>query len=625
MRKKLLGLLCACMLLSGCSVGSAPTAPTAPTEPTTTEAPIEDTPVTVPQGSHTPLLEQGISLEESSNLRYIPNQTVEDMVSPEVRLFGNGLLLNECVGNEIVLKHISLEDGALVAEGSVPATSGAKLFIGSGEIGICDREFGQISILDEEFRPLRAYDVPGEGDEWYLNSELEILYIFFSDRGLLARNLVTREDLWLVENGFRVTPIGSANGYVIFEYTDRADQKTHTRCLNLSMATLETLPVGGSIAAGSRQGDTWLVRANEPEGSYMLVQNETVNAVNWEGFEVRLLSPKRHLLAMDLSGRNLSLFESDGSFLSQCILPVSSHAVVGLDFVWSGYWEGYFFTDYFDGTCRLMFWDVDAECEGEDLQMVPLGETQQSQPVVEAFLYERAAQLSQRFGVDIRIAEQCSLDYSHHEAYELTDPTFIRSSLDILEQSLSRYPEGFFRQLTYGSVESIRIELVGIISVKPGVTRYSDYPDAFAQDRGSYYGIVANGYMLQESIVFHEFSHIIDSRLEWDSFIRSDALYSEEAWLALQPEGFEYAMSYTNIPAQLQSFMDSDYFMSAYALTYPTEDRATLLAAAMECYTWDFEPGTGRRAKMQYYADCIRDCFDTTGWPEITYWEQALK
>ena len=37
-----------------------------------------------------------------------------------------------------------------------------------------------------------------------------------------------------------------------------------------------------------------------------------------------------------------------------------------------------------------------------------------------------------------------------------------------------------------------------------------------------------------------------------------------------------------------------------------------------------FEPGSGLRAKLEYYAECIRDCFDTEGWPEVLPWEQVL-
>ena len=144
-----------------------------------------------------PLLDQGAVSEESRNLRYIPNPAVESMTDPQMRLLGNGLLLSECSGNELVLRHISLEDGALVKEGAVPAHSGAKLFVGSGEIGVCDRESGRISVLDEEFHLLRTYDVPREGDDWYLNSELDTLYIFFFDRGLVAHDLVTGKELTL--------------------------------------------------------------------------------------------------------------------------------------------------------------------------------------------------------------------------------------------------------------------------------------------------------------------------------------------------------------------------------------------------------------------------------------------
>lgn len=617
MKKTFLVLLCLSLMLSGCGVSSNPPVQTEPIQ--------TDPPATQVSISPILLLEQGIVSDESPNLLYIPNETVEQMIAPEVRLLGHGLLLSECTDDAINLNLISLEDGSLVASGTVPGKAGTKLYIGSGEIGLCDRESGQISILDEQFHSVQAYDVPGEGDDWYLNSELDTLYIFFSDRGLLARNLVTGEDLWLVDNGFRVNPIGSSNGYVFFEYTDRADQKTHTRCLNLSMATLETLPLSDAITGCIRQGETWLLRSSETDGLHILAEKESAQSFLWSDSEVRLLSPKQHLLATDPSGRRLTLFETDGDFLSQCALPISSHNIVDKDFIWSGYWEGYFFTDFIDSSIQLMFWDVNAHCEGENLQMQPLEQIQQPQNVVEAALYERAAQLSQRFGVDIRIAEQCSLDYTHYDSYALTDPNFIRSALDILESSLSNYPEGFFRQLTYGSIESIRIELVGGLMLKSDVTTHPDDAGAFAQDRGSYYGIVLDGFLMSERTLYHEFSHIIDSRLKWDSMIREDALYSEEAWLTFQPEGFHYAMSYTDIPTELLHFMESRYFITEYALTYPTEDRARLMESAMCNYTWDFEPGSGTRKKLQYYADCIRDCFDTEGWPETTLWEQVLK
>ena len=220
MKQKLAGLLCLCMLLSGCDSApskplqtESPTPESPTTESPTTQSPTTESPTTevLPTQPNLPLLQQGIALEESSNLLYIPNIAVESMNAPEVRLLGNGLLLSECIGEELVLKHISLETGALVKESSVPSSPGTKLIIGSGEIGLCDRESGLISVLDESFRLLRTYEVPQEGDDWYLNSELDTLYVFYFDRGLLARNLQTGEAIWLVDNGFHVAAQGSTS------------------------------------------------------------------------------------------------------------------------------------------------------------------------------------------------------------------------------------------------------------------------------------------------------------------------------------------------------------------------------------------------------------------------------
>lgn len=608
MKKKLLALLCTCVLLSGCHVGSDPTVQT---EPITTEVPTIRADMT--------LLEQGHVQEESPNLLYIPNETLDGMELPEMRLLGNGLLLSEHRDGMLILNHISLEDGSLIASAAIPAGEGTKLYIGSGEIALCDREAGMVTILDEGFRIIRTYPMNGEGDEWYLNSELDTLYIFDSDRGVLARKLETGADNWLVDNGFQVTCTGGGNSYLIFEYTDRADQKTHTRCLNLSTASLETLPVDGAIIGGIRQGELWLLQTDEEQ---VLVQGEELNSIAWETTDVRLLSPRRHLLAMDPSRRDLTIFDTDGTFISRCSLPQNSHAITGADFIWSGYWEGYFFTDFLDGTSRLMFWDVGAETEGEDLKLLPLGSAEKPEPVLEPQLYERAEELSKRFGVEIRIAEQCAMNYTTYDTYELNDPVYVRGALDILENALCQYPEGFFEQLCYGSVETIRIELVGALMTKDGVENRRDFAGGFAQNMGSYYLIALNGFTMQEQTVCHEISHVIDKRLAWDALLREDALYSEDAWLALQPENFQYAMSYVD---EIQEDIDFNYFISDYSMTFPTEDRAELMGEAMQDRSWAFAPGSGCVAKMQFYADCIRDCFDTEGWPETTRWEQHLK
>jgi hypothetical protein len=216
MKRKLTGLLCACLLLCGCQVGSNPTV--------STQAPAQET--TQPATNTIPLLEQGTALAESPNLLYIPNDTLESMTSPELRLLGNGLLLSEYREQKLYLNHISLEDGALLASAILAAGEDIGITIGSGEIGITDRESGLVTILDEGLQILRTYPMAVRGESWFLNPELDTLFSFVSDIGLVAHDLESGEERALVENGFQVNVLGSENGYVFFSYTDRGDQKS---------------------------------------------------------------------------------------------------------------------------------------------------------------------------------------------------------------------------------------------------------------------------------------------------------------------------------------------------------------------------------------------------------------
>ena len=243
---------------------------------------------------------------------------------------------------------------------------------------------------------------------------------------------------------------------------------------------------------------------------------------------------------------------------------------------------------------------------------------------MEQALYERAEALSERFGVKILIAEQCAAEYSSYNTYPMTAPDFVGEALDVLEECMGRYPEGFFRQLPHGTFEHIQIELVGALMLKEGVENQPDGIAAFVQEQDGFIRIVFDGYMLEQDAVYHEFSHVIDRRLDWDAQIRDDALFSEASWLALQPEGFAYAMSYTEMQEQTLRYANTGYFVSDYSMTYPTEDRATLIAAAITQSPF-LDGNSAMLEKLEYYARCIRDCFDTQDWPEVVSWEIPLQ
>jgi len=208
------------------------------------------------------------------------------------------------------------------------------------------------------------------------------------------------------------------------------------------------------------------------------------------------------------------------------------------------------------------------------------------------------------------------------------DEDFLSTGLDLLEQVLSDYPEGFLAQLRYGSCRQIEISLVGHLTPKDlpeGANGFTSFV-AFVEEHDGKTVMVLDvtyGLSLKQHI-YHEFSHIIDARLEFEARYREDALFSEDAWAAFNPDGFDYQWDYHTVDDSIWWDGYDDWFIDSYSRTFPTEDRARSLEYAMFGHHYPFAEEGPLRDKLTYYAACIRDGFDTEGWPEVTLWETPL-
>ncbi|MGN0985860.1 MAG: hypothetical protein ACI4OU_05135 [Candidatus Enterenecus sp.] len=617
MKKSAALLVALFLLLAGCGQPAVTPSPTVtPTE-------------TVEPAPALTLMEGREPAGELGNAWYLPCDAAEAMDSPELYPFGERalLLVSNVIGESgcrAELKLLSLEDGSLLAENSFSSSGYVSVQVGEGVIGLCDSGAGTVRVLDGSLTPVRTYEPEGDGEGWYLSGDMETLYILRFDRGLFARDLESGTETALLDNAARVYAFGEPTWFVLFSYVDLADERTYCGSLNLDTGAVEPAPTETAANGGCRVGETWLLNDAARWGEYRILADGRTMRASWAGSRFLLTEPGGLLLTVDGTGRELTLYEPDGRFLSRCLLPQGEDRWVGGDFVWSGLWNGYFFLDYENSrNGRLMFWDTRAETRGEDFPMEEGEEPVPGGALALAELYDRAAELSRRFGVDIRIADQCALEYTGYTAYAVSDGEALGSALDTLERALSAYPEGFLEQLKYGGIRSIRIELVG------GLSPREDAPEsitaaAFTQEQGDCWLMVADVYMTGEGAVYHELSHIIDGRLAWDAGLREEALFSEEDWLALQPAGFQYAWSYRNIPDSVTEYYGSGYFVLDYSCTFPTEDRATLMEAAMTGAGYEFEGSPALLAKLEYYCRCIRDCFDTAGWPALTAWEGPL-
>jgi hypothetical protein len=231
----------------------------------------------------------------------------------------------------------------------------------------------------------------------------------------------------------------------------------------------------------------------------------------------------------------------DGKFISKYAYKGAAEDTINLKMVWSGYYQGYFFIKYSEQGNRLLFWDPEVITEGENLQFDSEGQKEEPSKQMAA-LRERADRLNKTYGVDIRLGDECELDYSHYTSYCFENAQSLTEALDVLEECLSKYPKGFFNQLQYGAITSIRIELVGGLSPKEGTEGVLDAA-AFAQEKHDYYLLVFDADLFMKTTVYHEITHIIDNRLAWDALFDKKALFSEKEWLKQQPKGFDYAYS----------------------------------------------------------------------------------
>ena len=249
--------------------------------------------------------------------------------------------------------------------------------------------------------------------------------------------------------------------------------------------------------------------------------------------------------------------------------------------------------------------------------MTPVPQPDEAQ----AQLARRAEEIGTTYGLTILVGEDCDTVFDEFTAEQVTDWDRVTTALDTLEDVLAAYPAGFLQQIRYDNVRGIRIQLVSGLFADGG-NRYGEGYSAFTQSQWDHYLMVVDIDDTTEQTYYHEFSHIIHSYLDWDASQRSDALYSPDAWADLNPGWFE---GYSNDYADEHDLEQIGWFVDGYATISLTEDMARVMEYAMAGHgRWTVEGAEGLRDKLDYYSRCIRDAFDTTGWPDTVLWEQYL-
>lgn len=242
-------------------------------------------------------------------------------------------------------------------------------------------------------------------------------------------------------------------------------------------------------------------------------------------------------------------------------------------------------------------------------------------------LNNQASELEDKYSIEIFMGEEVPETIDCFNLKRTTDYDTIQDGLDTLEHILSCYPEDFFTQLCYGDNRGIRIYLSAEISADS--EDMIDEASGFVSNINSYVVMVLDltyswdwGYTVN-----HEISHMIDRRLDFYSIYEENCLFSEKKWSSYNPDDFTYLERYTDYEDNPDYYKYSNYFIDAYGTTFSTEDRAEIFGRIMDDVLnsgqpgEEFSQGTPYYNKIDYYARCIRDGFQTYNWPKKLPWE----
>lgn len=230
-----------------------------------------------------------------------------------------------------------------------------------------------------------------------------------------------------------------------------------------------------------------------------------------------------------------------------------------------------------------------------------------------------ASEIGRRHGIQVLIWEDAvavqpwGYDFEPEHLYRV-----IMDELSLLDQRLSRYPEGFLAA-TASHFDRLNVCLVrqitgsaasGTLNAATGIQ--------FFQDNDAYVVIAAGEF--SEQALYHELYHVMETHI----LNNSTAL---DQWNSLNPSGFTYDYDYSaNARRNSGIYLQQEYraFVDTYSMSFPKEDRARILEYAML-------PGQGNlfqtkimQEKLQALCLGIREAYDLKKAEEVFLWEQYL-
>lgn len=268
------------------------------------------------------------------------------------------------------------------------------------------------------------------------------------------------------------------------------------------------------------------------------------------------------------------------------------------------------------GCPTLYRWDCSGEAGDDTLYISPYHTREDPDTVGLELCRAYAAQLSETYGVQIRIGEDAAAvapwDYKLEPEFSVP---VLQRELEALEQRLSQYPPSLLAD-TASQFSSLSICLVRHLT---GRAQSGSLDTAigiqFTQGEDAYL-VLAVGRFSQHGL-YHEFFHLMEP------YILSNST-AFDGWEQLNPVGFSYDYSYTANALRDSSEVlhrEDRAFVDTYSMSFPKEDRARILEYAMLPGNEELFQSPTLQRKLQTLCKGIREAYRLADSVKPT-WEQ---
>ncbi len=440
------------------------------------------------------------------------------------------------------------------------------------------------------------------GDPW-ISADGSALYYctaagirVFDGKTGISRNLKVQEGDWLgitgalFDNQFLICQLQQPDGSI--------------RNLLVSAETGETTYEGDALANITASGDfyccitdaEWIFGYTDQQPQNLLVEGAIALASQQLAYTLTQDEAGLWLNLYDLSTglRTAAVCFPDGAQLSQPVFWQDNLVVL------SG--------------SQLCFWDWTLSPVEDETVYTAVRYTAED-PDVEglAAFQAQAEALEAQYGIEILLWNDVTAVQPAGYSFAVEHRTRVyEAGFAALEAALARFPDGFFKTAASWTEDGkIHIVLARSITAPAG-----ECGRQYLLDRKVYIPLALDDSL--EQTFYHGLGHIIDTLVLNNSGSFDD-------WRKTNPSGFAYDQNYGSWQNRESKYLigGNRYFVNSFAMTFPVEDRATLLEYALLPDNAQVFESKYMQAKLKRLKTGLREAFGLKG--EAYPWEQYLQ